>query len=219
MFPNLDPTLIRALRADAPSEQSAVDTLLALVAAAAAEPHPAGDATPQAPAALPPSNIGLSDHGRFPSLVDAGGWQVVGHRQFELAEKLARGEEDDLGSAWLDQAKAAADIPAPPTKAWGPAKKVLAAGGKQGRRREEDDKEEGENPSTEVAEPMTDYEFRQHLGQQRARHRALFGRRGGRRDGGGTGGRGTGRGAATGRRSGSESELSEEGANLNCPAA
>eukprot|EP00443_Scrippsiella_acuminata_P004339 CAMPEP_0115249644 /NCGR_PEP_ID=MMETSP0270-20121206/42696_1 /TAXON_ID=71861 /ORGANISM="Scrippsiella trochoidea, Strain CCMP3099" /LENGTH=288 /DNA_ID=CAMNT_0002664991 /DNA_START=55 /DNA_END=921 /DNA_ORIENTATION=+ len=207
MFPNLDPTLIRALCADAPSEQSAIDTLLAL-AAASAEPHTVGDAVVAAPVVLPSLNVGLEDHENFPALVDAEGWQVGSQRQFELAEKLAQGEEEDLGSAWRDQAQAAADIPAPPAKAWGPAKVASAMGRKRGK--EEENRKEGEEPSTEAAQPMTDYEFRQHVGQRRARHRVQFGSRGARRTGKGPGSHGAGCGPTAAGGAGSESELSEE---------
>eukprot|EP00928_Gymnodinium_smaydae_P036757 TRINITY_DN2564_c0_g1_i4.p1 TRINITY_DN2564_c0_g1~~TRINITY_DN2564_c0_g1_i4.p1 ORF type:complete len:220 (+),score=52.21 TRINITY_DN2564_c0_g1_i4:102-761(+) len=119
MFPNLDPALIRAICSDSPSQQGAIETLLAL-SAAAAEPHN-GTIEKAAVPTLPPLNVGLEDHDKFPSLVDSKGWQVGCERQFDFAERMAGGKDEELGSAWRDHAQTAGEIPAPQKKAWGPA--------------------------------------------------------------------------------------------------
>eukprot|EP00439_Symbiodinium_sp_Y106_P020772 s5158_g2.t1 len=87
MFPTLD------------AELDAVDTLLALTLAA--EPLEAPLPT------LPPLEVGMDDHDKFPALTDAEGWQVANQKLFD------RDPEEDLGSAWRDRAKAAQDMPAP----------------------------------------------------------------------------------------------------------
>jgi len=214
MFPNLDPPLIRALCEEAPAKRSVIDTLLAL-AGAVAEPHAVGDdAAAPVLAALHSVDVGLEDHEKFPTLVDAGGWQVGSQRQFELADKLARGEEEQLGSAWRDQARVTAGIPLPRAKAAGAGKAALTLGRRQVRKKEGDGKEEEEEHGASAALPMTDYELRQHAGHRRGRQLARFGRRGGRRDVGGRSGGGSskGRGAAVAAcsGSGSESEASDE---------
>lgn len=191
MFPALDPTLVRTLRAEAPSAQHAIETLLAL-SASTAEPvagSAAGEKTaPPTPAKL--WKVGVEDHSKFPSLIDADGWQVPCARTQAL--------DKDLGSAWRDRAKAAADKPSPKPA---PPKQPLSAWG-QGRRRQ------GQKMEEEI-EPMpalTEYESRKRAGQQRLQHRVQYGRGGGR---GAAAGRGHGaRGGAPG---GGDSESEEEG--------
>lgn len=147
MFPDLDPALVRALAADAGTPQQAMETLLALSAATAEPTRPA----------LPPKDLGLQDADAFPSLVDADGWEVASQRL------LDRSFEEDLGSAWRDRAKAIASKPAPssaPGKQSGNVKKRAA--------------KQTESGSPEAAQPETEYEFRQRLGQQRIRNRTRF---------------------------------------------
>merc|ERR1719420_350534 len=98
MFPALDPGLVQAICAEAPSEIEAINTLLAL-SRDIAEPMP-----PRPP--LPPREVGVGDVALFPSLVDADGWEV-----FPAA--MMKDENEDLGNAWCDRAKAAAVVPAP----------------------------------------------------------------------------------------------------------
>ncbi|OLP87091.1 hypothetical protein AK812_SmicGene31726 [Symbiodinium microadriaticum] len=98
MFPTLDAELVRSIHAEAQTPQDAVDTLLALTLAA--EPL---EALPT----LPPREVGMDDHDKFPALTDAEGWQVANQKLFD------RDPEEDLGSAWRDRAKAAQDMPAP----------------------------------------------------------------------------------------------------------
>jgi len=186
MFPNLDASLVHAIRADAPTAQAAIETLLALSAAAA---NPAGGDAEEAARVpdLPPRDVGVEDHEKFPALMDAGGWQVGGRRAFDHAAAAVPEADEELGSAWRDRAKAAADIvpeqrPAPAPRAWGP----QAAAARRRREQPKDGDEGAEQP-----QPLTDWEFRQKAGQRRAKHRALYGR-------GGRGGRGVGRGGAAG---------------------
>lgn len=190
MFPMLDAALVRSIRAESPSAQHALDTLLAL-AACSAEPvsGAAVGETAGPPKELPKWDVGLEDHNKFPSLIDADGWQCVS------GTKLQTGEEDS-GSAWRDRASAAKDKPAPKAKAeavaWGPKKK-------QGREKAEED-------DPEQVQPYTDYECRHRAGERRAKQRVQYSRG---RGGGLSGGRGRGRGAAGDAASGSE-ESEEE---------
>ena len=75
MFPDLDPALIGALCAEAPTAEHALESLLALSAAAGGPGAKAGRSPPPAPAP-----VGLEDHEKFPTLtmVDSEGWQVLG---------------------------------------------------------------------------------------------------------------------------------------------
>ena len=50
--------------------------------------------------------MGIEDEEKFPVLTDADGWQV-------LSQRLMREEEEELGSAWCDRAKAVQHMPAP----------------------------------------------------------------------------------------------------------
>mmetsp|Transcript_652 Transcript_652/g.790 ORF Transcript_652/g.790 Transcript_652/m.790 type:complete len:164 (-) Transcript_652:16-507(-) len=77
MFPLLDAALVRAIYTEAAEPQDAVDTLLALSAAAADVSEGA-----ERPASPPPLELGVEDHEKFPSLVDSSGWQVASERQF-----------------------------------------------------------------------------------------------------------------------------------------
>mmetsp|Transcript_107203 Transcript_107203/g.301694 ORF Transcript_107203/g.301694 Transcript_107203/m.301694 type:complete len:267 (-) Transcript_107203:105-905(-) len=164
MFPVLDPDLVRTLAAEARSPQQAIDTLLAL-AAAAAEPggSPPGPVGP----APPPPSLGVDDHEKFPTLVDSNGWQVVSQQRIE------RNADEDLGSAWRDRASAAAELPAPrpvvAPRPWGP------QATRASRRRAEagDTKDDA---SIDAPLPETDYEFRQRVGQRRAKNRAQYSR-------------------------------------------
>jgi len=162
MFPCLDGELVRAIYREARDHQEAIDTLLTLSADAA-------DAGADA-AALPPLDLGVEDHDKFPSLVDAGGWQVATERQFNRDP-----ENEDLGSAWRDRAKAAQDLPAPrPTATSGAATSAP--------RRRASAKE-----NKAVDEPVqfeTDYEFRHRRGQRRSQNKSLYGGRGSRRKAG-----------------------------------
>lgn len=174
MFPTLDADLIRAICADVAAPQLAVDTLLVL---AASSNDNGGERAPTPP----PLKLGFEDHNKFPSLIDAEGWQVAATKDFE------RDPEEELGSGWRDRAKAAADIPAPRVE-----RPLPAAWGAEARRRRQKDgeaegykKDEGVDPVL----PETDYESRHRLGQARAKNRALYGR-------GRAGGKGSGRGGA-----------------------
>ncbi|CAE7761270.1 unnamed protein product, partial [Symbiodinium pilosum] len=99
MFPTLDADLVRSIYAEAQTPQDAVDTLLALTVAA----DPMEVPLPT----LPPLEVGMDDHDKFPALTDAEGWQVANQKLFD------RDPEEDLGSAWRDRAKAAQHMPAP----------------------------------------------------------------------------------------------------------
>jgi hypothetical protein len=173
MFPNLDAQLVRALCADAPTPQHAIETLLAL-AASTAEPVAGGEAPPRA-TTPPPIDLGVEDHEKFPTLVDSSGWQVASQQQFE------KDPDEELGNVWRDRAHAAKDMPAP---------KATYTGATVGRRRTGKKEEDCEPLQQEF---MTDYEYRQRAGQLRAKHRVLYGRGSGRcRPGATSRGRGTG---------------------------
>lgn len=178
MFPNLDAELVRAIRADAPNAQGAIEVLLAL-SASAAEVDSGGAATSMPE--LPPREVGVEDHEQFPSLVDAGGWQVPSGRAFDLAGKTPE-ELEDLGSAWRDQAQAVADVPGPaPQRPQG----VTAWGAPVRQRRPKDGEVDAVVAASagppERPQPPTDYDMRQRVGQRRARQKALYSGRGGRK--------------------------------------
>jgi len=156
MFPNLDPALIRTLRAEAPSAQHAIETLLAL-SAATADPGPGEQARPASP---PPVPVGVEDHEKFPSLVDSQGWQVPG------SARAREAADQEPGSAWRDRAKAARELPAPKPQ---PSAAALA----WGKKREIIKKDERDQ---EAPLPETDYDFRHRAGQKRAENRMQYGR-------------------------------------------
>jgi len=190
MFPALDASLVRALVAEAPTPQHAIETLLAL-AAATAEPVAGSEGPPRA-RTPPPRNLGMEDLNKFPSLIDADGWQVMSRRQIELDA------DEDLGSVWRDRVKAAADKPAP--KAAPPLVPTVKR-----RSRHKDFYSGGEPQQTE-----TDYDFRKRIGQKRAQNRVQYGR-GGRGRAGHSGGAVAtgGLGATAGGDGDSASEASE----------
>jgi len=157
MFPMLDVALVRSIQAESPSAQHALDTLLALTASA--EPMGgarAGNTVGQPK--HPTQEVGLDDHNKFPSLVDADGWQCVS------GAKLQEGERDS-GSAWRDRANAAKDKPAPKAKVepvpWVRKKR-------QGQQKVEVD--------LEMMQPYTDYECRHRAGECRAKQRVKYSR-------------------------------------------
>lgn len=189
MFPMLDASLVRSLFAEAPTPQHAIETLLAL-SAACSEPVAGGEEA--RPASPPPRNLGVEDHEKFPTLVDGGGWQVVSQKQLE------KDEEEELGSAWRDRAKAARDIPAPrPAPSYAA---QAAATASQARRKQKGPKEDQE---AEQDYP-TDYDFRHSAGQRRAQHKVQYGR------GGRAAAAKSGRGAAHGGRASADASSSEE---------
>mmetsp|Transcript_35228 Transcript_35228/g.56625 ORF Transcript_35228/g.56625 Transcript_35228/m.56625 type:complete len:260 (-) Transcript_35228:45-824(-) len=154
MFPSLDADLIRVIHAEAPTPQQAVETLLALNEDAANEGRPP-ITTP------PPLDMGMDDEEKFPVLTDAHGWQVVSQRLID------RDPEEDLGSAWCDRAKAVQHMPAPVSeKSPSP---VLAP-------KRKPKKEEKDEKALEEDVFETDYDFRHRIGQNRAKHRARYGR-------------------------------------------
>eukprot|EP00927_Polykrikos_kofoidii_P064041 TRINITY_DN59036_c0_g1_i1.p1 TRINITY_DN59036_c0_g1~~TRINITY_DN59036_c0_g1_i1.p1 ORF type:complete len:303 (-),score=64.19 TRINITY_DN59036_c0_g1_i1:104-958(-) len=180
MFPLLDSSLVRSIMADSPTPQHALETLLAL-SEAVSEPVVGGEPPPRA-ATPPPRMVGVEDHEKFPSLVDRDGWQIASSRDFVR-------DKEELGSAWRDRAKDIADIPAP---AKAPTVASTAAAGAWGRRRRPEKGEpEASNVTRddEMAPLETEYEFRQRVGQRKAKTRALYGR-GGRGRGAGVSGRG-----------------------------
>lgn len=153
MFPSLDADLVRSLAMDFPTPQHAIETLLQLVASSSEATVPP----------LPPRELPIADLEAFPSLTDSDGWQVVSQAQFD------KDPDEDLGSAWRDTAKDAADKPAPPKSsntaptAWGPKRRAA---------------KEKQEDAPEAALPETDYEQRLRRGQQRAKNKAVFGRGG-----------------------------------------
>merc|ERR1712226_1476693 len=78
MFPLLDAALVRSIATDVPTPQHAIETLLALNDAMS-EPVAGG---PRA-STPPPRDLGVEDYEKFPSLLDADGWQVVCRKDFE----------------------------------------------------------------------------------------------------------------------------------------
>lgn len=98
MFPSLDPQLMQAIVAEAPTVQLAMETLLAL-ASALMEPLvvPRDDPSQVGGGPLPCARVETHEH--FPILVDADGWQVMGVHEsswhlVEIAE-----------CSWSDRAK------------------------------------------------------------------------------------------------------------------
>jgi hypothetical protein len=149
MFPSIDPVLVRILAEEARTPQDAIETLLELSGVGY-----------QRATTPPPLHLGVEDMEKFPSLVDADGWQVVSQRELE------RDTEENLGSAWRDRAKAAIPLPAPAavsSSVWGT---VVA------KRRERKEQESDATEDTTV----TDYDVRHRKGQQRAQNRVHYGR-------------------------------------------
>jgi len=186
MFPTLDPALVKMLRAEAPSLEHAMEILLALTAATA-DPGINDSGVDSLP-----RDVGIQDHNKFPSLIDADGWQVP-------AVRLQA--DEDLGTGWRDHVKAAADKPAPKASSRQPV--VLGPRRKQS-------KQKDANPDQHV-QPLTDYDCRHKAGQQRAQQRVQYGRSHGadRR------GKGGGRNAGRGGESGAEEQNEEERIDLS----
>lgn len=162
MFPMLDLAVVKMLRAEAPSMEHAVGTLLALAAATTDLSN--GDHVVD----LPLRDVGIQDHNRFPSLIDADGWQVpAAHLQ----------ADEDLGNRWRDHVKAAADKPAPKASC---RPSVVQGHKKQGKQKKA--------RLDEQVQLWTDYDYRHKAGQQRAQRRIQYGRsRGADRRGKGAG--------------------------------
>lgn len=154
MFPCLEPGLVKALAAEAPTAKVAMETLMSLVASMAEPARPCSA----------PKDLGLEDAEAFPSLLDADGWQVASHRQLE------RDFDEDLGSAWCERAKAIAAIPQQQAKSQGMAAAPNVAMSK--RRASRKGQAGLEKPLPEIDE--TDYEYRQRLGKEHARNRVRF---------------------------------------------
>jgi len=152
MFPTLDPALVKMLCAEAPSIEHAMETLLALSAATTDSGNGEGGVD------LPLRDVGIQDHNKFPSLIDADGWEVPAARLLS--------DDEDLGSGWRDRVKAVADKPAPKASSRPPV--VWGAKKKQG-------KQKDANPDEQVL-PLTDYDCRHKAGQQRAQQRVQYGR-------------------------------------------
>jgi len=161
MFPGLDENLIHAIVADSASAPAAIETLVQL-SAVTHEVVPHVRATTP-----PPRDLGVGDHAEFPSLCDADGWEVFGHRQLEDLD-------GDLGSDWIDRAKEGAGATAP-----APVKREIGAWGRLREERAKKDDQDDEQPYL-----PTDYDARHVRGQQRAQNRTQYGR-GARRNGAG----------------------------------
>lgn len=155
MFPALDPALIHLLAADAGSPLLAMETLLALAAAAPAETNQD---------ALPAMELGLNDNDAFPCLVDADGWQLPSEQLF------ARNPEADLGSAWCERAKVVASMPSPAVVSY--PKSTLATYRKTCSRKQEAAIVQDASSDGILAE--TEHEFRIRHGRQRINNRTRF---------------------------------------------
>eukprot|EP00913_Durusdinium_trenchii_P035419 g33145.t1 len=112
----------------------------------------AADAAPegQAPVATPPPlDVGMNDEEKFPVLTDANGWQVVSQRLIDPCRQAVQ------------------HIPAPtlPEKVEKTPKKKPKKDEKEATKEVEED---------DIFE--TDYDFRHRIGQNRAKHRARYGR-------------------------------------------
>mmetsp|Transcript_98512 Transcript_98512/g.317638 ORF Transcript_98512/g.317638 Transcript_98512/m.317638 type:complete len:273 (+) Transcript_98512:118-936(+) len=184
MFPSLDAELVQSLAAEASSQQAAIDTLLALVAALAEPGVVISVDSTVAGAAAPVPNIGTEDHAKFPSLVDKDGWEVVGRQRLERnAEEL-----EEVGSTWRDRARAAANVsaalprPRQPASAPSALPEPWAVQQEPGvARREPGTTRHDEREEAEDAGEETDYDFRHRAGQRRAvRYGRGFGRTHGR---------------------------------------
>merc|ERR1712064_37369 len=91
----LDPVLVETLSKEALTPMHAVETLLALIATQ-------GETQEQD---LPPHEVCVGDHEKFPVLTDSQGWQVISHHG------LDRSQDEELGNAWCERAKIAAQLP------------------------------------------------------------------------------------------------------------
>mmetsp|Transcript_102506 Transcript_102506/g.161800 ORF Transcript_102506/g.161800 Transcript_102506/m.161800 type:complete len:265 (-) Transcript_102506:100-894(-) len=149
MFPSIDPVLIRTLVEEARTPQDAIETLLELSGMGY-----------QRAATPPPLQLGVEDMEKFPSLVDADGWQVFSQRHME------RGTEENFGSTWRDRAKAGIPLPAP-TAVFSSARGTVVV---KRRERKEQESDATENTTT------TDYDVRHRKGQQRVKNRMHYGR-------------------------------------------
>jgi hypothetical protein len=154
MFPKLDADLVRDLAEQAPSEAAAVEVLLALASESS---------TPMAPR-KPPEDVNNAQH--FPTLMDAEGWEVVSRRQLE------GDDEQELGSAWCDRAKAVASQPAPAAKTSVESQVQVACRRKATSSRAA--KEEVHAAAEEIDVLPTEYETRQSIGQHKAWNRGKF---------------------------------------------
>lgn len=177
MFPTLDGALVRALVAEAPSAQHAIETLLRLSAseAALASAEPSGEDGHDV--SLGAHSLCFEDPSIFPVLVDSDGWQV--------ASRQVLGEDSDRGfdaqsrcGSWSSRAKAVCDLPQqlecpaskkalPKATSEPPQVAPILAGARR---------EELEDEAAWAPVPLTDYDLRHQLGRQRACERA--GRRG-----------------------------------------
>jgi len=152
MFPDLEPTLVQEVYAEALTAQDAVDTLLAIVPGA-----------PSASGKVQSSRTGrdpAQDYLEFPSLVGSDGWEVVNSRS------VVDATSEDLGRDWCERVKAAAELPAPnakPTSSLNPRRSFVLRN--------------GQGDSSESIELETDYESRQRQGKQRAENRAKYPRK------------------------------------------
>lgn len=163
MFPALDPVLVRALAADAPNAEYAIETLLAL-SGSMAEPFVPVAVDAQTNTILGGS-LGMEDLKQFPLLADSEGWQVP------TKHLLDRDSDEDLGSAWRDLTKAAAGLTAPvPLRIY--ARSLPSARCPKARSHRSDDDDEAFAPSD-----LTEHELRQKIGQRRVEQRTKYGRR------------------------------------------
>jgi len=149
MFPTLDPVLVETLIKEALTPMHAIETLLALTATQ-------GETQEQD---LSPHEVLVGDHEKFPVLTDSQGWQVINHHQ------LDRNPDEELGNAWCERAKIAAQLPtssarvqkAMPSATVGRSSKKVPL------------QDSVLDPPNEDME----YELRQKKGQQHAQSRAL----------------------------------------------
>lgn len=155
MFPGLDIDLIRAIVADSASTP-AIETLILLS-------DVTNEGRPEPPTTTPPRELEVGDQAQFPSLCDADGWEVVGHRQLDNLD-------GDLGSDWRDRAKSGADAPAPV-----PVKRGIGAWGRPRKEKAKKDNQDDEQPYL-----PTDYDARHSRGQHRAKNRTQYSRGAGR---------------------------------------
>merc|ERR1711971_851181 len=105
---------------------------------------------------------------KFPSLVDADGWQVVSQQQFD------RDSNENLGSAWRDRAKAAIPLPAPVVTPRLIVVRNAAAVKQNGAIIDQKQRELEAKVNADFTE--TDYDFRHRRGKHRAWNRRQFSR-------------------------------------------
>lgn len=165
MFPELDPQLVQELYAEANSPDQAIDTLLTL-AAATPKSRAATHSTSSCARPPPARDMGLGSHEQFPLLLDSQGWQVVSER------KLMHDAAEDLGTMWRDRAQRAVDST---DKTTAPAAAISAVRTRGAKVTFMPTRPKQLWPEQDVEEPIpleTEYEFRQRVGQRRARERA-----------------------------------------------